>query len=119
MCIKAHHANKKFDNSGKISSGEGVEVIEEVALTGLLRKTKCASWGKESLQSSPNYAVLVDSGILIEEESEVDFDSAFLEADLSPVSVRFVHQLFQEWFGACHLSRLCEVSRLSNQVKRY
>ncbi|KAJ8031731.1 NLR family CARD domain-containing protein 4 [Holothuria leucospilota] len=108
MCMKAHHANKKVENSGKTGSGTGIEVIEELAFTGLLRKTKCASWEKESLQFSPNYDVLVDSGILVEEESEVDFATSFLDADLSPVSVRFVHQLFQEWFGACHLSRLCE-----------
>lgn len=110
-CMKAHHSNKKVTISSKIASDKPSTSFDEMALSGLMSSSKCNTWDKTTLESILNYQLLVDSGIFVEEDGEVSLGTSISEVNLSPIAVSFIHQLFQEWFGARFLAHLCRIRR--------
>lgn len=105
-CMRSHHENKKF---GKLvrTGKETCLSINDIAFAGLLENSQL-QWDKDEIQCINDYQIWVDAGILVEEEGEVEVSSSFFDVNLDPVSVRFMHKLFQEWFAACHLSEHLE-----------
>lgn len=99
--MMAHHKEKKLSLQKYDSS---VASIEKTAFQSPLPPSKVMTWEKEELLSYPNYDMLVSSGILVEEESPINFDGSISDIDFNSKSVTFVHHLFQEWFGARHFA---------------
>lgn len=78
--------------------------IGEQAFEGLI--TGRRSWREEELHHDPGYIGLIENGVLVEEEEEeVDLHG---NEESTPMSVRFMKDRFQEWFGAKYLSGLAE-----------
>ncbi|XP_071832984.1 uncharacterized protein [Apostichopus japonicus] len=105
-CRKVKRYPGRAKTSNKRPCEESASLICERAFEGLV--TDCRSWRVEELHDDPGYVGLIENGVLVEEEEEEEEVDLHGNEESTPMSVRFMKDRFQEWFGAKYLSGLAE-----------
>ncbi|KAJ8031669.1 NLR family CARD domain-containing protein 4 [Holothuria leucospilota] len=108
-CFKGHLKTKRFQQVTTDKKDDTKEEdINEIAYDGLMPQSKKLAWRKEKVYEAKSYQLMVNMGILIEEEGDVDVETSLDDLNLRSTDVRFFHRTFQEWFGAHYLSKVLE-----------